>query len=592
MKLARPLIGLAAAVALVAAPLSAAQAADDESSASSIRLATNMDQVDSLNPFTATFDEALVVLDYEYEPLASIGKSGDYEGILADDFSIDETTWTYHIRDNATWSDGEPVTSEDVVWTYEAVIDDRALQVANGESVGNIEDVVAVDEKTIEFHTSAPTPLHPGILPIVPKHVWENIENPAEYENIEDVVGSGPFILDEFNQGTSITLTANEHYWDGAPGVDRLDLVGFKNTDAAVLALRNGEIDMLGGLSGAQLESLESVEGLTTYQVESKHFWDLQINPGMQTAGGEKFGTHHPALEDQSFRQALAQAIDSETLVDRVINGLGSWGPTIIPPGAPGGFYTDLEGKTRPQGIEEAKASLEDAGYETDADGNRLDKDGNPITLRLMFNGTNTQNTATAEFITSWMNDLGIEIDSNNSNWDVMSPLIDQGDFDMYVNGWGVGQDPDYQLSINVCSTLPETPEADSSSQAGMCDPEYDELFTAQHTELDPEARMQLVEDSLQRIYDWGTTNILYYDDALGAYNSDRLDNLVEVMGNPYNRFSVAQATIKDGSSTGADASAGVPGWAIGTGVGVLVIAVIGGTVVATRRKKSADDRQ
>ncbi|QMU97685.1 peptide ABC transporter substrate-binding protein [Microbacterium esteraromaticum] len=592
MKLIKPLIGLGAAFAFTVGSLSAAGAAQ-EAEPSVIRLATNMDQVDTLNPFTAVFNEAIVVLDYEYEPLAGIGPSGDYEGILADEFDVEGTTWTYHIRDAAKWSDGEPVVADDVVWTYEAIMNDKALQVANGESVGNIKQVTAEDEKTVVFETNSPTPLHPGILPIVPKHIWEDIENPAEYQNTEDVVGSGPFIIDDFNQGTSITLKANEHYWKGKPGVDGLDLIGFKNTDASVLALRNGEIDMLGGLSSAQFESLKSVSGLTTYQVTSKHFWDLQINPGWTTVSGEPFGTQHKVLEDQAFRQAVAQAIDSETLVDRVLNGLGSTGPTIIPPGAPGGFFTKLEGKARPQGTDEAIKSLEAAGYTTDAQGNRLDKDGNPITLRLMFNGTNTQNNATAEFIVSWMKDLGITIESNSSNWDVMSPLITKGDYDMYINGWGVGQDPDYQLSINVCSTLPDTPGADNASQAGVCDPEYDKLFQAQHTELDRDTRAGLIEDSLQRIYDWGTTNILYYDDSLGAYNSDRLDNLVEVMGSPYNRFSVAQATIKGADSGSGDVGAADSPWLIWTIAGVVaVLIIIALIVMASRRKKTADDRQ
>lgn len=593
MKLMKPVIGIAAAIAVIAGPLSAAHAAEEPAPSTSIRLAVNMDQVDTLNPFTAVFNEALIVLDYEYEPLAGINHTGDYGGILADEFSVDDTVWTYHINDKATWSDGEPVTSDDVVWTYEAVMNNKPLQVANGESVGNIDKVVAVDEKTVEIHTIAPTPLHPGILPIVPKHIWESIDNPADYANTEDVVGSGPFIIEEFVQGTSITLTANEHYWNGKPGVDKLHLIGFKNKDAMVLALRNGEIDMLGGLNSAQYDSLASDPNIETYEVESKHFWNLTLNGGWKTSSGEAFGTQHPALEDQAFRRAIGQAIDREQLVERVINGLGSEGPTILPPGSPGGFYTDLEDVALPQGIEEAKASLEAAGYTTDENGNRLDKEGNPITLRMMFDGTNTQNTATAEFVESWFKDLGIAMDLKSTNWDEMLELIPKGDYDTYIDGWGVSQDPDYMLSINVCGTLPDEPGGATSSQSGMCDPEYDALFTAQHTELDPDKRKELVHEALQMIYEYGNTAMFYYDDALGAYRSDRLDNLLVVNGNPNNRFSIAQATLKDGGSgEGGSSDGGVPTWAIGTGIGVIAVAAIGGVVIASRRKKTADDRK
>lgn len=589
MKIMKPLIGTAAALALVAAPVTAAFAADTNDAESSIRLSSDMGQIDTLNPFTAVFNEALIVLAYEYEPLAGIDQTGDYGGILADDFSVDGKTWTYEIREKATWSDGEPVTADDVVWTYEAVMNNKPLQVANGESVGNIEQVVAKDDKTVEIITKDPTPLHPGILPIVPKHVWEKIDKPDEYANTEDVVGSGPFIIDEYKQGTSITMKSNPHYWGGKTGVEKLHIVGFKNTDAAVLALRNGEIDMLGGLNSAQYDSLANVEGVTPYQVKSKHFFNLTINGGWKTAGGEAFGNQNPVLEDQAFRRALGQAIDRDVLVDRVLNGLGSQGPTILPPGSPGGMFTELEGATLPTGIDEAKKSLEAAGYTTDASGNRLDKDGNPITLRMMFNGGSTANTATAEFVESWFTDLGIKMELKNTNWDEMGELLPKGEYDMYIDGWGVSDDPDYMLSINTCAVLPESPGASNSSQSGMCNPEYDKVFKAQHTELDPAKRTELVHQALQMIYEHGNTAMFYYDDALGAYRSDRLENLVEVNGSPYNRFSIAQATIKGQDS--ASSEGGATGWIIGGGIAVVVVAAAA-IFLSTRRKQNADDRK
>ncbi|MGR4009992.1 ABC transporter substrate-binding protein [Leucobacter sp. 1207-22] len=589
MKIMKPLIGTAAALALVAAPVTAAFAADTNDPESSIRLSSDMGQIDTLNPFTAVFNEALIVLAYEYEPLAGIDQTGDYGGILADDFSVDGKTWTYEIREKATWSDGEPVTADDVVWTYEAVMNNKPLQVANGESVGNIEQVVAKDDKTVEIITKDPTPLHPGILPIVPKHVWEKIDKPDEYANTEDVVGSGPFIIDEYKQGTSITMKSNPHYWGGKTGVEKLHIVGFKNTDAAVLALRNGEIDMLGGLNSAQYDSLANVEGVTPYQVKSKHFFNLTINGGWKTAGGEAFGNQNPVLEDQAFRRALGQAIDRDVLVDRVLNGLGSQGPTILPPGSPGGMFTELEGATLPTGIDEAKKSLEAAGYTTDASGNRLDKDGNPITLRMMFNGGSTANTATAEFVESWFTDLGIKMELKNTNWDEMGELLPKGEYDMYIDGWGVSDDPDYMLSINTCAVLPESPGASNSSQSGMCNPEYDKVFKAQHTELDPAKRTELVHQALQMIYEYGNTAMFYYDDALGAYRSDRLENLVEVNGSPYNRFSIAQATIKGQDS--ASSEGGATGWIIGGGIAVVVVAAAA-IFLSTRRKQNADDRK
>lgn len=592
MKHLTALCGLTAAAALVVAPLTAAHAAGEPSAETSIRLAADLDQVDTLNPFTAIFEDAKDVLEYEYDPLAGIDETGDYGGILADDFEVDGTTWTYHIRDNATWSDGEPVTSEDVVWTYDAVLGDKAMQAANGASLANVEKAVAVDEKTVEIITKAPTPLHPGILPIVPEHIWAGIDNPAEFANDSDVVASGPFVISEYKQGVSITMTANEHFWGGKPGVDKLHISGFKNKDAEVLALRNNEIDMLSGLSSAQFDSLKGVENVEQYQKTSQHFWNVTLNPGWKTTSGEGFGTHAKVLEDQAFRRAIGQVIDREQLVDRVLNGMGSQGPAMVPPGTPGGFFTELEEEALPQGIEPAKQSLEAAGYTTDADGNRLDKAGKPITLRLMYNGGDTANTATAEFLKSWFADIGIPLELKSTNWDEMSGnLIPKGDYDMYIDGWSISEDPDYMLSINICSTLPEEPATRGASQVGMCTPEFDKIFAEQHTETDPDRRKVLVTEAQKLIYEYGAIAMLYFDDALGAYRSDRLDNLVVVNGSPVNRFSIAQATITDTAGDGgAESGSGATGWLIGGGV--LAVAAIGAGIIAMRRKQSADDRK
>lgn len=587
MKFWKPLSAGIIALAVIVAPTTAAIAADQDGDGNYIRLATNFDQIDNLNPFLAVFGEALDVLDYQYEPLAGIDETGDYGPILASDFTVDGKTWTYTIQEDATWSDGEPVTADDVVWTYETIMNNPPLQVADGQSITNLESVTAVDDKTVKFTTKEPTPLHPGIINVLPKHVWEKIKDIESFENTDPIVGSGPFVLTEFKQGTSMTLKANEHYWRGKPKVAGLHLIGFKNTDARVLALRNGEIDMLGGMNSAHYDSLDGVKGVERYRVLSKHWWNLEVNAGWKTLSGDPYGDQNPVLEDVQFRQAISQAIDRKTLVDRVIGGLGSEGPTIIPPGTPGGFYTDLDGIAKPFDIEAAKQTLEDAGYTTDANGNRLDKDGAAITLRLMFDGGSTQNTATAEFFESWMKDLGIKLDVKSTNWDEMSDLIRSGKYDLYIGGWGVSDDPDYMLSINTCSSLPEKPGA-SASQSGMCDPEYDKVYESQRSELDFDKRKVLVQQALQMIYDNAQSDIFYYDDGLGAYRSDRLENLFLIKGSPYNNRSLSQATFKAGVTSGG----GLSGTTIGVVVGVLLLAAVGGVFFAAKRKKSADDRK
>lgn len=584
MKLSPTLIAGTAAFALLVSP-AAAQAAGDQSQ---LRLPMTASQVDTLNPFTAIMAQSLEILDYEYDTL--VGRTppaGDYGGKLAEDFSVDGTTWTFTLKPDLKWSDGEALTAEDVAWTYNAVMDNAPLQKADGNVVEGLVSVTATDERTVEMVTEAPTAVNPGLLRIVPEHIWGDLDAPQDFVNDSATVGSGPFQLSQYQAGTSVVMTKNEHYWGGEPGVDALVFTGYKNDDAKVLALRNGEIDMLPGMNASHYKSLEGVDGITRNQVLSKHFWNISINPGTRTQAGELFGEGNPALQDQAFRQAIRQGMNTEQLVDKVLEGLGSTGPTMFPPGSPGGFYSDYEDIAVSYDPKAAAASLDAAGYPLDAAGKRLGKDGKPITLQLMFDASSTQNSSSAQFMQSWLKDLGITLELKGTNWGEMLDLVPQGKYDMYVSGWDVSGDPDYMLSINTCATLPESPGASSPSQDYMCDPEFDKLYTAQHVETDPEKRIDLVHQAMERHYAFASNLNLYYDDALEAYRSDRLTNLVEMNGSELNYWSIAQVQLQDDAGSG-----GVPGWVFGVGGGVLVVAVAGVALAAVRRKKTAADRR
>ncbi|MEB4614371.1 ABC transporter substrate-binding protein, partial [Leucobacter sp. M11] len=219
--------------------------------------------------------------------------------------------------------------------------------------------------------------------------------------------------------------------------------------------------------------------------------------------------------------------------------------------------------------------------------GSRLGKDGAPITLQLMYDASSTQNSSSAQFMQSWLKDLGIGLELKGTNWGEMLDLVPQGKYDMYISGWSVSGDPDYMLSINTCGTLPDSPGASSPSQDYMCDPEFDALYQAQHVETDPEQRIELVHQAMARHYDFASNLNLYYDDALEAYRSDRLTNLVEMNGSELNYWSIAQVELQDGAGSG-----GVPGWVWGVGGGVLVLAIAGIATASVRRKNTAADRQ
>jgi peptide/nickel transport system substrate-binding protein len=591
MRSLKPLFAACAVLALVLIPTTGASAATGDNGSAGdnvMRVPMAGSQIDSLNPFLATFQASLNILGLEYDSLARQGLPD--RGIvpsLAKGWKVDGNTWTYTLRPGLKWSDGKPLTATDVAWTYEQVITNPKLAVSSGSVVANVASVEAVNATTFKLVTKAPTAVNPGQLAIVPKHIWSTIAAPDKYTNLTKVVGSGPFILSKYGRTTSATMTANPHYWRGKPKLDAVVFVNYKNTDAAVLALRSGEIDMVSGMNASQYKALGSVKGITRVQVPSQHYWGLSVNPGATTLDNKPIGTGAVALQDPVFRNAIRQALDTKKLVDKVLNGYGSTGAEIMPPGTKTYFWDD-KSVVQPYSPEEANKKLDAAGYTKGPDGYRVDKTGKTIDLKLAFNASDTPNTTTASFIQPWLKEIGVKVTLNPTNWDEMSADALKGTYDMYVNGWGVQADPDFMLFINTCATRPsDASGANNATSDNWCDPEFDALYKKQHAETDQAKRVELVNQALTVHYKAAVADILYYDDSLEAYRSSRISGLTPMSGDVDNYWAYGNAKVISVSSDGGSAL----GWVFGI-IGVVVVAGVIVWIVVARRRKGSDTRE
>src|SRR5690606_29901301 len=171
------------------------------------------------------------------------------------------------------------------------------------------------------------------------------------------------------------------------------------------------------------------------------------------------------------------------------------------------------------------------------------------------------------------------------------------GNYDLYFTGWGIGPDPDFQLSINQCSSRPNADGSGSTSENNWCDPEFDKLYKAQHTELDPAKRAELVKQAFSMIHDAAVNMVIWYADSLEAYRSDRFTGFVRqpegegpITGqNAYWGLYSAEAVDAaegNGEATGGmPREGGVPGWAIGAGVAAVIV-IAGGAVLLVLRKR------
>lgn len=594
------LIG-AGAIVLGSTVAGAGAAAADEDDAQA-RISLTGD-VETLNPFLSVLSTSDSILMYQYEPLVAWAAedNSEYPAIAESwEANADATEWTFHLEPDAMWSDGEPIVADDVIWTIEAIQDNDALKMAKGSLVENIASIEAPDDLTVVMTMENPQAPNPGAdLPIVPSHVWAALEDPAAYENDADTVGSGPFIITESSKTSGVTMTANPHYRHGEAKIDSLVWVPYKSSDAAVQALKTGEVDLVDGLTIAQFDSLDGVDGITTISAKGNSFSALAINPGAKDIDGNDLGDGNPVLHDTVVRQAIVRAIDNETLRAKILQGLGDPGTGTVPPRYPA-FHWNVAPEDLPLAYDPAEANrmLDEAGYERGEDGVRLDKSGNPIDLRIMGRSSSSNSQQAADFIGPWLEEIGIKTTVSMLSDAQVNDESVLGRYDMYFTGWGMGPDPDFMMSINLCSSRPNADGSGATSESNWCDPAFDELYAQQHSETDPEKRAALVLEMQQLKYDAAVNNVMFFDARFQAYRSDRFTDaqLQPAEGGVLLRqngpWGVYSLTPVAGAGAGEDAAddGGAAGWWIAGGIGAVIL--LGGGILLSRRRAQAGDRE
>ncbi|MEU7478786.1 ABC transporter substrate-binding protein [Lentzea sp. NPDC042327] len=478
-------------------------------------------QIDSLNPFLAVFQSSTEVnrLMYDYLTAYAAEDQRVTEGIASRwETSADKLTWTFTVPEGKRWSDGQPITAHDVAFTYTLMLTDEAARTANGSFVANFESVTATDDRTVVIRTKAPQVTMLALdIPIVPRHVWEEVTGVKDYANDRmPVVGSGPFVLTEHVAGQFIKLKANKDHWRGAPKYDELHFVYFQNSDAAVQALGKGEVDLVNRMAPAQFDSLAGRQGVTRNKAQGRRFTELLINPGAATRSGEPIGDGNPALRDVRVRRAIAQAVDMDALVSRVNLGYAERGAGLVPPVFAKWHWQPSEQERRRYDPAAANAALDAAGVARKADGTRL-------ALRLMGRAGRAYDEQASEYLKRSLGEVGIALDVRLVSDNQLNEATTAGTYDLAFSGWATNVDPDFVLSLHTCGQRPGADGKGGTTDAYFCDETYDRLYARQLSEFDESKRIELVKQMQARFYDQVPAVVLAYDNALEAYRSDHV---------------------------------------------------------------------
>ena len=547
--------------------------------------------IDSLN-VTVGF----LVIDYEIWnltlPMLTSKAASDFSILpnMAESWtsSEDGLTWTYKLRSDMKWSDGVPMTAEDVAYTITRSVQDGWWN--HTTVTGNL-TATATDAQTLVVTSSVPDPKLPILdVYIVPKHIYEKIsaEDLPNYL-ADDNVSGGPFQIVERKEGEFIRLVQNPNWFGKKPAMDQLIFRTFETAEAQYNALKAGDLDAVDDVPGKIFATIMAGDepNITGIAGNQGSFSELAMNSGCPTG----IGDGHVALQDPNVRRAINWSLDRQLMVDKVLNGFGKPAVGISASANPAFDYQVEADQTYSYDPAKAMALLDEAGWiDTNGDGVR-DKDGVELKLRY-FDRSVGGASDTTPFITGFLKDVGIATDVKTFDEDSLAAIQSKSEFDLYTWGWSPYADPDNMLSNFTSSAVPTDPAVGGYNDGNWCNAEYDALYEKQNVELDPVKRADLIQQMHKIFVNDGPYAVLYKYDNLQAFRSDRWQNFerqpAEVGPIMFTQTSSAYLNLEpvSGDSGG--------GGSTNTIVVILVALVAAGvvvTLVRSRRKKSADDR-
>lgn len=511
-KVAKIFITALLVTTLCIVPVGCGDGSDNADGISAFRLGSST-AFDTLNPLSSYMQVTYEFFLLIYDPL--VRYDGNYDPIpcLAADWSIsdDKLEWTFNLRDDVEWHDGEPFTSDDVKFTYELMLN-TGLGYMYSSYLDGITDIQCPDENTVVITTDTPKAnMLMNTTPILPEHIIGSIPE-AELETWanETPIGTGPYKYDSKGDNF-IKVVKSDNYFGELPTVDEFIFVDFENIDAMGQSLMLGEIDGATNLNSAQLAQLQGDKNLDVISGRELGFMQVGIN-----CWNDDASKGNPSLLDKSIRQAIDLAINKQKIVDMAYNGQGTVGTTLI---NLGDFYhyEPTGEELRDFNTESANALLDAAGYiDSNGDGIRETKDGKPMEFELITIADNVEEVKCGQMIVADCAQAGIKIKSVTMDSGALYDRIIEGNYDMFIWGWGADIDPTVILGILT------TDQIGGNNEPFFSNERYDELYLAQQAAMDESERQEMVFEMQKIAYEESPYIILLYANNIQAIRSDR----------------------------------------------------------------------
>ncbi len=434
--------------------------------------------------------------------------------------SEDGLTWTFYLRQDVRWFDGQPLKADDVVFTFLNLIYNPKIPAPSRDIFtidGKILEVKKIDDYTVEFHL--PVKFAPFLRSmsqsILPKHCLEKIVSQDRFAftwgvntKPREIIGTGPFYLDEYRPGERLVFKRNPHYWkrsaqgDALPYLDKIIYLIIPDADAGVLKFIDGELDSIGvsGQNYPLLKPLETKRNFTIYEAGAdfgSSFIVFNQNPGINPKTQKPFldPIKRSWFENVYFRRAVAQAIDKKKIIQILFNELGYSQDGPMSPSS--GFFYNSKVKGYSYDLEKARQTLQQGGF-IYRDKLLYDKDGHLLEFNL-YTSTSAQhseNIQMAYMIRADLEKLGIKVNFLPLEFNTLvSKLMASYDWDAVLIGLTGGVEPHFGRNVWASSGQLHVWNPKQSKPATDWERRLDEIYNQGASELDENKRKILYDE-------------------------------------------------------------------------------------------------
>ena len=430
----------------------------------------------TLNPWSPNaFVESLFINRVIFEGVTKPGKDLAPAPDLAESWTTasDGLSWTFKLRTGVKWSDGQPFSADDVAFTFNDIVLKKDLGAQNAASYAALKQVTVVDPNTVRFDLSRKFAALPSFLAynagILPKHVLSANPLTTTSFNKGAPVSTGPFKVEKYTSGQSVSLVRNESYFGPKPYLDKVVFTVVPDPNTQIAQALSGDLSIMILDNKAAVDRVKSASGLVVASRPLVQYYWLALN---QT---------DPRFTDVRVRQAFVEAIDRNAIIKSVELGYGSIANSPITP-ALAAFYDPSLASKYPYDPAKAKDLLAQAGWTAGANG-VLQKDGKPFQFTMDVGQRGVLEPVNA-LIQQDLKNVGVIADLNTMEWNAyIQKDVVRRDYTATVNWWTYPSDPD------VFPYYHSSAAGKGFNIPGYQDPKLDDLLVQGQSASDLEQR-------------------------------------------------------------------------------------------------------